>query len=614
MGLKLYAIGLAQYLVYPTLALLAWPLVEDRDRARLVWAFVALGVLVAVSIFLEVAGVEFAEAVRSARRHGGATGSYLHAAIFLGTTAVLALGALFARWSPRNALLTVAAVGVMVAGMASHTAAAGSGSRPSGRWSCSSRFAAATASGWWESTIAATAVGLALSSAFGPNVDQLASRTSAGASVEGDPGNAKRIREMKETINEYRALPVAQKAFGKGLASTGNAGKLASQEPDPTESYPLKLLVETGAAGLLLIGGVLIWALVRFARTSWASVDPLLKGVGAAGIGLFAESIIYPTLEVQLIALTWWLLLVVCLKDPAPTAPIRPSQPRRAVATACPDREFAKIGEPMNRLKLIAALVLSLALVGGLVLSLLDGDETQGTQTGGRDVHEEFFGIVQGIRLDRRRTSRRWQQTGVRSTASCSSGIRCSRSRAPSSGALPTRSSAPSPRTESGRFRSCGGPRRGWRAPTLAPRSTDSRTCRRGRTSSRRRWRATDAAAATGPRSTASATEPEAKPLPIQSWQIWNEPNLSKYFAPEPSVERVRPAAGNLPRGDQASRIPRPGSSSRECPATGTSTPGTSSTASTRSAGIKDRFDAAALHPYAPNLEQLRRRSSDSAR
>ena len=29
----------------------------------------------------------------------------------------------------------------------------------------------------------------------------------------------------------------------------------------------------------------------------------------------------------------------------------------------------------------------------------------------------------------------------------------------------------------------------------------------------------------------------DAKPLPIQSWQIWNEPNLEKYFAPKPSAQ-----------------------------------------------------------------------------
>ena len=31
------------------------------------------------------------------------------------------------------------------------------------------------------------------------------------------------------------------------------------------------------------------------------------------------------------------------------------------------------------------------------------------------------------------------------------------------------------------------------------------------------------------------AVRPGAEPLPIQSWQIWNEPNLQKYFAPNPS-------------------------------------------------------------------------------
>ena len=42
-----------------------------------------------------------------------------------------------------------------------------------------------------------------------------------------------------------------------------------------------------------------------------------------------------------------------------------------------------------------------------------------------------------------------------------------------------------------------------------------------------------------------------AKPLPIRSWQIWNEPNLTKYFAPAPIAPRVRAAAPDLRRGDQ---------------------------------------------------------------
>ena len=91
-GLKLYGIGLAQYLVYPTFALVAWPLLETGDKQRLVWALAGLGMVVAISIFLEVAGVYFTEAVQDPHRFGGVTGSYLHSAIFLGTTMVLALG------------------------------------------------------------------------------------------------------------------------------------------------------------------------------------------------------------------------------------------------------------------------------------------------------------------------------------------------------------------------------------------------------------------------------------------------------------------------------------------------------------------------------------------
>jgi O-Antigen ligase len=332
-GLKLYAIGLAQYLVYPTFALLAWPLLEARDREWLVWGFVALGVLVAVSIFLEVEGVYFTEAVRSPERFGGATGSYLHSAIFLGTTAVLAFGALFARWSRFNALLTVAAVGVMLAGIGLTFSRGGFGIAAVGVLVLFVVLAGRNRLRLVGVAIAATAVGLALSSALGPSPDQLASRTSAGASVQGDPGNAKRFAAMRRALDQYRALPVAEKAVGKGLASTGNAGKLTSQEPDATESYPLKLLVETGALGVLLIGSVLIWAVLRFAWTSWFAVDPLLKGVGAAGIGLAAESLIYPTLEVQLISLTWWLLVVLCLTPPARMTRIRAKPPRRTVAS-----------------------------------------------------------------------------------------------------------------------------------------------------------------------------------------------------------------------------------------------------------------------------------------
>ncbi len=332
-GLKLYAIGLAQYLVYPTFALLAWPLLRPRDRQWLVWALCGLGAAVALSEFLEAGGVYFTEAVKDPKRLGGATGSYLHSSIFLGTTVVLALGALFARWSRRNALLAIGVVGVMVGGLALTYSRGGFGIAILGGLVLLAVLHGRDRLRLVGVAVAATALGLALGAVIGPSSGgALASRTSSGASIEGDPGNAKRLEAMKEAFNSYRALPAKEKVLGKGIASTGNAGKLTSQEPDPTESYPLKVLVETGAIGALLIGAVLIWAVVCFARTAWRAEDRVLKGIGAAGLGLSAESIIYPTLEVQLIALTFWLLLAVALKGPAweawrPVRGVRPAEP-----------------------------------------------------------------------------------------------------------------------------------------------------------------------------------------------------------------------------------------------------------------------------------------------
>jgi O-antigen ligase/polysaccharide polymerase Wzy-like membrane protein len=319
-GLKLYAIGLAQYLAYPTFAVLAWPLLRPRDRERVVWALVALGALVAASIFLEVAGLYFTEAVRD-HRYGGATGSYLHAALFLGATAVLALGVLFSRWSPTNALVAIAAIGVVIGGLGLTYTRGGFAIATIGALVMLVVLTGRNRLRLVVVTIAATALGLGLSSVLGGNIGHLAHRTSSGTSVKGDVSNEKRLTRMKKAINDFRALPVAEKAFGKGLAATGNASRLTSQTPDATESYPLKLLVETGVVGFILIGAIMVWAVLRFARTAWSAADPLLKAAGAAGIGLAAESIIYPTLEVQLISLTWWLLVVLCLKAPGVPAP-----------------------------------------------------------------------------------------------------------------------------------------------------------------------------------------------------------------------------------------------------------------------------------------------------
>ena len=84
---------------------------------------------------------------------------------------------------------------------------------------------------------------------------------------------------------------------------------------------------------------------------------------------------------------------------------------------------------------------------------------------------------------------------------------------------------------------------------------------------------------------------PGAAPLPIQSWQIWNEPNLKKFFSPgqnvQQSAQKYATLLADLPRRDQEPEIRRPGSCSPECPPSGTRRPGCSSTTSTRCPGSR---------------------------
>jgi hypothetical protein len=65
---------------------------------------------------------------------------------------------------------------------------------------------------------------------------------------------------------------------------------------------------------------------------------------------------------------------------------------------------------------------------------------------------------------------------------------------------------------------------------------------------------------------------PGATPMPVHSWQVWNEPNLTKYLDPGGTVGQAAlkyaPPVALLPRRDQGQGSGRPG-------------PGTSSTGST---------------------------------
>jgi putative glycosyl hydrolase/Big-like domain-containing protein/hemolysin type calcium-binding protein len=102
----------------------------------------------------------------------------------------------------------------------------------------------------------------------------------------------------------------------------------------------------------------------------------------------------------------------------------------------------------------------------------------------------------------------------------------------------------------------------------------------------------------------------DATPLPVQSWQVWNEPNLSKYFDPGQTVAhaaqkyaRLLGISHDAIKGeDQQAQIVLAG-----MPGYGDVTAWKFLDTLYRVSGVKGDFDAAALHPYARDLDRFRR-------
>ena len=96
-----------------------------------------------------------------------------------------------------------------------------------------------------------------------------------------------------------------------------------------------------------------------------------------------------------------------------------------------------------------------------------------------------------------------------------------------------------------------------------------------------------------------------AVPQPIQSWQIWNEPNLKKYFAPYPSAQTyarlLAISHDAIHSVDPQARIVLAG-----MPGHGDVKAWDFLNRLYSVAGVKSKFDAAALHPYARDLDRQR--------
>jgi hypothetical protein len=320
-GLKLYGVGLAQYLVYPTLAIAAWPLYEQGDLRKLTRLLIGLGLLVAVTVLIQAMGIEsFIQSAGAeveglaASRYAGITGSYLHTSSFLGVAAVLLMGELLRLRSPRDRVLGAALLAVLFSGEILTFSRSGIVIAGIGGVALIVLAARNARVAFAAMIVAAVAVALVVGAISGVPPDAAGERVSSGFNPTADEGNSLRTEAFGNGIDRFKENTAVHQAFGEGLASTGNARNLVSGEVFTVESYYLKLLVETGALGALAIGGFLAFAAFVFARVLWRRRQPWIASVAAAGLGLSLYNAIYPALETQILALVWWLLLAVCLR------------------------------------------------------------------------------------------------------------------------------------------------------------------------------------------------------------------------------------------------------------------------------------------------------------
>jgi polysaccharide biosynthesis protein PslG len=241
--------------------------------------------------------------------------------------------------------------------------------------------------------------------------------------------------------------------------------------------------------------------------------------------------------------------------------------------------------------------VLAVALVGGLAASLIQGS---GGSASPPPTANPFFGIVQGIRLDQR-DFRMMQSTGIRTDRF----LLFWQSVQPQQGSFdwgPTDALVGSFASHGIRpFPTVSG-NPDWVPGDTARPPLDTPEAERA-------WQDFLKAlvARYGPGGTYWTHEyvhqygPDATPMPIEAWQVWNEPNLSKYFAPAPSAPEyahlVEISGAAIQSQDPNAQIVLAG-----MPGNGEVDAWTFLDELYSQPGFKGSFDAAALHPYGPNV------------
>jgi hypothetical protein len=309
-GLKLYGVGLAQYMLY-----------QPGDRTRLSRLLIAMGLVVAATVLIQATGIEnFIQSAGAeveglaANRYAGITGSYLHTSAFLGVAAVLLMGEMLVLERARDRAIAAFLLAVVFSGEILTFSRSGIVIAGLGFAALLILVARNRRLVFLAMVVPATIIALIVGTIGGVAPDAAGSRVSSGFNPTGDQGNSLRTEAFGNGIDRFRDATVAHQALGEGLGSTGNARNLVSGEVFTVESYYIKLLVETGVFGLIAIGGFLVWAAYFFALMLWRHRRPWFASAAAAALGLSLYNAIYPALETQILALVWWLLLALCLR------------------------------------------------------------------------------------------------------------------------------------------------------------------------------------------------------------------------------------------------------------------------------------------------------------